>query len=67
MTYSLFTHDAWGVVRVGDFASLEEARIAFAAIVQDPWYRRDGTVRGVELVLGSDAGSGQRLDWFPFL
>ena len=32
-----------------------------AAIVQDPWYRRDGTVRGVELVLGSDALLGRAL------
>lgn len=66
MTFSLFTHDAWGRLRVGDFESLAEAQRAFAAISQDPWYRSDGTVKGVELVQQNDFGADQRLDWFSF-
>ena len=66
MTFSIRTHDSWGVVPVGDFQSLEEARQVFTALCQDPWYKADGTVRGVELVVNSEAGEGQRLDWFSF-
>ena len=66
MTFSICTHDSWGVVPVGDFQSLEEARQVFSDICQDPWYKSDGTVKGVELVVNSEAGEGQRLDWFSF-
>ncbi|MEY2644158.1 MAG: hypothetical protein RLZZ611_807 [Cyanobacteriota bacterium] len=66
MTYLILTHDAWGVVTVGDFTGLDEARQAFAALCQDPWYRQDGTVRALELVMHGPAGDVQRLDWFPF-
>lgn len=62
MTYSIHTHDSWGIVPVGSFDSLEEARQAFAALREDPWYRRDGTVRGLELVQMSEQGL-QRLEW----
>ena len=66
MTFSVRTHDAWGVVPVGDFQTLEEARQVFTALCQDPWYKADGSVKGVELVVASEAGEGQRLEWFPF-
>lgn len=66
MTFSLFTHDAWGRVQVGAFQSLEEARQAFVAIAQDPWYRSDGTVKGLELVQHKQAESDTRLDWHSF-
>jgi hypothetical protein len=66
MTFSIRTHDSWGVVPVGDFQSLEEARQVFADICQDPWHKSDGTVKGVELLQASPAGVAQRLDWFSF-
>lgn len=66
MTYAVNTHDSWGIVQVGEFQTLEEARKVFSSICEDPWYKSDGTVRGVELVLGADAGGSQRLDWFAF-
>lgn len=66
MTYTINTHDAWGVVQVGEFATLEEARQAFAGICQDPWYRNDGGVRGVELLQAVQQGEAERLDWFAF-
>lgn len=64
--YAIRTHDSWGSVPVGAFASLEEARSAFRSICDDPWYRQDGTVKGVELLGPDHAGVPQRLDWFPF-
>jgi hypothetical protein len=66
MAFSIRTHDSWGVVPVGDFQSIEEARQVFADLCQDPWYKADGTVKGVELLVNSEAGEGQRLDWFSF-
>jgi hypothetical protein len=66
MTFSIRTHDSWGVVPVGDFQTLEEARQVFSALCQDPWYKADGTVKGVELVQTSQAGEAQRLEWFAF-
>ena len=51
---------------VGDFQTLEEARQVFSALCQDPWYKADGTVKGVELVQTSPAGEAQRLEWFSF-
>ena len=66
MTYVVNTHDSWGVVQVGSFSSLEEARTVFSSICDDPWYKSDGTVKGVELVQGSAASASQRLDWFAF-
>ena len=66
MTYAVNTHDSWGPVKVGDYQTLEEARQVFSSICEDPWYKSDGTVKGVELVLDADAGAGQRLDWFAF-
>lgn len=66
MSFSIHTHDAWGVVPIRTFTSLEEARAAFAAVCEDPWYRQDGTVKGVELVELSQEGVAARLAWFPF-
>jgi len=66
MTYVVNTHDSWGVVQVGIFSSLEEARTVFSSICDDPWYKSDGTVKGVELVQGAATRASQRLDWFAF-
>ena len=66
MTYAIATHDAWGTVEVGRFASLDQAREAFSSLCADPWYRSDGTVKGVELLALEATGPGQRLDWFSF-
>jgi hypothetical protein len=64
MTYAVNTHDSWGILQVGNYQSLEEAKQVFASIGEDPWYKSDGTVKGVELV--DNAGSSQRLEWFAF-
>jgi hypothetical protein len=53
MSFSINTHDAWGVVKVGDFQSLEEARRAFTALCQDPWHQQDGGMDLALLVAGS--------------
>lgn len=66
MPFSIRTHDSWGTVEVGQFQSLEEAREAFTALCQDPWYRQDGTVKALELVEGAAEGNARRLDWFAF-
>jgi len=66
MTFRIRTHDSWGVVPVGDFQTLEEARQVFTALCQDPWYKADGTMKGVELVENGAGGEGHRLDWFSF-
>ena len=66
MTFSIRTHDSWGVVPVGDFQSIEEARQVFADLCQDPWYKADGTVKGVELVQDAEGGAALRLAWFAF-
>jgi hypothetical protein len=66
MAYSITTHDAWGQVPVGDYESLAEARAVFAAMQQDPWYRQDGTVKGLELVETTPEGERARLEWFGF-
>jgi len=64
MSYALNTHDSWGILQVGNYQSLEEAKQVFASICEDPWYKSDGTVKGVELV--DNAGASQRLKWFAF-
>lgn len=66
MSVLIRTHDAWGAVEVGEFASVEEGRRVFAELCQDPWYRQDGTVKGVELLNCSPSGTRERLDWFAF-
>lgn len=66
MTFTINTHDSWGIVKVGDFQSLEEARRAFRALCQDPWYQQDGGIKGLELVQDTDGAKGERLDWFAF-
>ena len=67
MLYAIYTHDSWGVVKVADFPTEAEARQAFGTLCQDPWYRQDGTVRGLELLRTNADGEGQRLDWFSCL
>ena len=64
MTYAVNTYDSWGILQVGNYQSLEEAKQVFASICEDPWYKSDGTVKGVELV--DNAGASQRLEWFAF-
>jgi len=66
MTFAVYTHDAWGVVPIGTFHSLEEARQGFRELCQDPWYRQDGGVKGLELVQNGANGERIRLDWFSF-
>ena len=66
MTFTLKIHDGWGIVDVGHFQTLEDARGAFASLCQDPWYTSDGTVKGVELVEEREQGEGKRIDWFAF-
>lgn len=64
MSFSIYTHDSWGKVQVGDYPSLEEARAVFGALCEDPWYAQDGTVKGIELVESDPRGERHRLDWF---
>ncbi|MFM2080821.1 MAG: hypothetical protein RLZZ219_1503 [Cyanobacteriota bacterium] len=64
--FSIRTHDAWGVVPVGEFASLDAARQAFGELCRDPWYRDDGTVRGIELIDSRPEAGDRRLEWFAF-
>lgn len=64
MTFSINAHDAWGIVSIGSFETLAQAQQAFAELCQDPWYQRDGGVRGLELVQQDEGGSRQRLEWF---
>jgi hypothetical protein len=64
MSYAVNTHDSWGILQVGNYQSLEEAKQVFASICEDPWYKSDGTVKGVELV--DNAGASERLEWFAF-
>ena len=66
MPFSIRTHDSWGTVEVGQFQSLEEAREAFTALCQDPWYQQDGGVNGLELVQATQDGVSERIDWFAF-
>ena len=66
ITYAINTHDSWGIVQIGNFQSLEEARKIFSSICEDPWCKIDGTVNGVELVQDADAGAGKVVEWFAF-
>ncbi len=43
-------HDSWTIVQVGNYYSLEEARKVFLSICEDPWFKSDGIVKGMELV-----------------
>ena len=62
MTYAVNTHDSWGVVKIGNYQSLEEARTVFGDQCDDLRDKSDGTVRGVALVQGALSGSlGRRL------
>jgi hypothetical protein len=66
MTFTIYTHDSWGIVPIGNFESLEEASRVFSDLCNDPWYKDDGTVKGVELVQATETDGVQRLDWFGF-
>jgi hypothetical protein len=66
MSFTIHTHDSWGVVTIATFATLAEASRVFEQLCQDPWYRQDGTVRGIALVQNLDGGETQRIDWFAF-
>ena len=66
MSYTILTHDGWGRSPVGTFQTLEEARAAFRDLCQDPWYRNDGGVKGLELIEGTPGANAQRLEWFSF-
>ena len=66
MSYTILTHDGWGRSPVGTFQTLEEARAAFRDLCQDPWYRSDGGVKGLELVQAPHDGVSERIDWFAF-
>ena len=67
MTYAISTHDFCGVVKIGNYLSLEEARRVFGDQCDDLRYKSDGTVKGVVLVQGADAGAAQWLEWFAFM
>jgi hypothetical protein len=66
MTFAVNTHDSWGVVKIGNYQSLEEARTVFGDQCDDLRYKSDGTVKGVVLVQGAYAGAGQGLECFDF-
>ena len=66
MTFTIQTHDSWGTVKVGTFQSLAQARKVFSSLCDDPWYKSDGMVKGVELLQDADHGEGTRIDWFAF-
>jgi hypothetical protein len=66
MPFAIYTHDSWGVVKVASFQILGEAQHVFSAVCCDPWYQKDGCVKGVELVQNAEDGASQRLDWFAF-
>jgi len=67
MTYAFNTHDAWGVVMIGNSKSPEEARKVFSVIREDLRCKTDLTFKGMELVQGADAGDAQWLEWFAFM
>lgn len=66
MTFTIQTHDSWGIVKVGSFQSLAEARRVFSTLCEDPWYKNDGMVKGVELVEDCEQGEALRIAWFAF-
>ena len=67
MTYAVNTHNSWDIVKVGNYQSIEEARRVFGDRCDDLRYKSDGTVKGVVLVQGADAGAAQWLEWFAFM
>ena len=50
MTYTVYTHDAWGSTNVGSFTALAQAREVFDALCNDRWCNADGSMRGLSLV-----------------
>jgi len=59
MAYAINIDDAWGIVNVWNYQSLEEARTVFADRCDDLWCKIDGTIKAVVLVQGTDAGAGK--------
>jgi hypothetical protein len=66
MTYTIYSHDAWGTASVGVFSSLEEARTLFQTLQNDRWFLADGSVRGLSIVDSSAADGGRTLESFSF-
>lgn len=67
MTFTVYSHDAWGTADVGRFPTLEQAREVFQALQSDRWFLADGTVRGLSIVESSSGGGEARtIDTFSF-
>ena len=67
MTFTVYSHDAWGTADVGSFPSLEQAREVFLALQSDRWFLADGTVRGLSIVeRGNGAGEARTIETFSF-
>ena len=51
MTYAVNTYDSWGILQVGNYQSLEEAKQVFASICprfQESCHPSDQYIRGLE-------------------
>ncbi|MBM5806515.1 MAG: hypothetical protein FJ056_02270 [Cyanobacteria bacterium M_surface_10_m2_179] len=66
MSYTIYSHDAWGTANVGTFSSLEEARAVFQTLQNDRWFVADGGVRRLSIVDNSAAPGGSALEGFSF-
>ena len=67
MSFSVYSHDAWGTAHVGEFATLEQAREVFTALCSDRWFLADGTVKGLSIVdSSSSSGEGRTVEQFSF-
>ncbi|CAK6688886.1 hypothetical protein [Synechococcus sp. CBW1107] len=67
MSFSVYSHDAWGTAHVGEFATLDQAREVFTALCSDRWFLADGTVKGLSIVdSSSSSGEGRTVEQFSF-
>ena len=66
MSFSVYSHDAWGTAHVGEFATLEQVREVFTALCSDRWFLADGTVKGLSIVDNSSSGEGRTVEQFSF-
>ena len=66
MSFSVYSHDAWGTAHVGEFATLEQAREVFTVLCSDRWFLADGTVKGLSIVDNSSSGEGRTVEQFSF-
>ena len=66
MSFSVYSHDAWGTAHVGEFATLEQAREVFTALCSDRWFLADVTVKGLSIVDNSSSGEGRTVEQFSF-